>query len=347
MKHRRLIALLVAGLALAACGDEPSGTPETLTLISHDSFAFEGVEEVFAPFVERTGIDVQVIAVGDAGELVTQAVLTKDNPLADVLFGVDDTFLSRALENGIFRSYRATGIAAVDGSLLEPDDMATPISFGDVCINYDKQWFADSGGTVPTSLDDFRDPDVAGLLALMHPATSSPGLAFMLATIDRYGEDGWLDFWRDVHAGNPTVTSGWSDAYYSEFSRHGGDHPLVVSYASSPPAEVMFADEPSDTAPTGVITDGCYRQVEYAGILEGTDYPEAAGQLIDYMLSVEFQEQIPDNWFVYPTNRDAELSPIFAEHTVLPDNPTRFDTDYISSSRERWINEWISVMESR
>src|SRR5690606_16133028 len=150
-----------------------------------------------------------------------------------------------------------------------------------------------------------------------------------------------------VHAGRPVVTSGWSDAYYSEFSHHGGDHPLVVSYASSPPAEVMFADEPTDVAPTGVITDGCYRQIEYAGILEGTRYPEAAGQLVDYMLSVEFQEQIPDNWFVYPTNSNAGLSEAFAEHTVLPENPTRFDTDYISSNRERWINEWIAVMEQR
>jgi thiamine transport system substrate-binding protein len=119
----------------------------------------------------------------------------------------------------------------------------------------------------------------------------------------------------------------------------------VVSYASSPPAEVLFADPPTDVAPTAVITDGCYRQVEYAGILEGTEHPEEAGLLIDYMISVEFQDQVPESWFVFPVNPAATLSEVFATHAVLPDDPTRFDPQYIAENRDRWIDEWIEVME--
>ena len=117
----------------------------------------------------------------------------------------------------------------------------TPIDFGDVCINYDKSWFAEAGTAVPTELDQLRDPALAGVLTVEHPATSSPGLAFMLATIDEYGEDGWLEFWSDLKAGGVDVVPDWDTAYYSDFTPYGGDSPMVVSYASSPPAEVVFA----------------------------------------------------------------------------------------------------------
>ena len=178
-----------------------------------------------------------------------------------------------------------------------------------------------------------------------HPATSSPGLAFVLATIDEYGEEAWLEFWSDLEAGGVAVVPDWDTAYYSDFTPYGGDSPMVVSYASSPPAEVIFATEPIDEAPTGVVEAGCYRQVEYAGILAGTDYPEAAGQLIDFMLSVEFQESVPLTWFVFPVNETAELPPEFVEHTTIPADPARLDPATIAENRDRWIDEWLAVME--
>lgn len=343
MRRTRFAIVLVTVLVgLAACSEEPGSTPEKLTLIGHDSFASGVSEDTFAGFTSGTGIDVEVIAAGDAGRLVNQAVLTKDNPLADVLFGIDDTFLSRALDEGIFSPHEAGNIETVDPGMIVTDSLVTPIDFGDVCINYDKEAFA---GDLPVSLDDLRSPEMASMLAVQHPATSSPGLAFMLATIAEYGEAGWLDFWADLRDGGVTVSSDWDTVYYAEFTRYGGSRPLVVSYASSPPAEVIFAAEPTDTAPTGVIEAGCYRQVEYAGVLDGTEYPEAAGQLIDYMLSVEFQETIPLSWFVFPANQDAALPSEFVEHTEVPADPARLPATEIAENRERWINEWIEVME--
>lgn len=167
----------------------------------------------------------------------------------------------------------------------------------------------------------------------------------MLATIAEYGEPGWLEFWADLRDGGVKVSPDWNTVYYSDFTRYGGDSALVVSYASSPPAEVVFAEERPETAPTGVIEAGCYRQVEYAGVLEGTEYPEAAGQLIDHLLSVEFQESIPLTWFVFPANQEADLPPEFVEHTVIPDAPARLPANEIAENRERWIDEWIEVME--
>ncbi|MGD2059820.1 MAG: thiamine ABC transporter substrate-binding protein [Acidimicrobiia bacterium] len=346
--RRTLPTLLFIALALliAACGGtEQSGTPDTLRLITHDSFAGAVDEATFATFTETTGIEVEVIAAGDAGTLVNQAVLTVDNPLADVLFGVDDTFLSRALDEGVFRPHESSNIDKVDPTLRDPDDRVTPIDYGDVCFNYDKDWFADSSLPVPETLDAMTDPDIASLITVEHPATSSPGLAFMLASIDVLGEGGWLQWWETMRDAGINVVSDWDTAYYSEFTRYGGPTPIVMSYASSPPAEVIFATEPLDEAPTGVIEAGCYRQVEYAAVLKGTDYPESAGELIDYMLTVEFQETIPLKWFVFPANEDAALPPEFVEFTTIPGDPTRLTTDYIAENRDAWIDQWISVME--
>ena len=342
MRKFLTVAVLVA---VVACGAEEAETPDTLRLMAHDSFAGSVSEETFAGFTERTGIGVEMIAAGDAGSMVNQAALSKDNPLADVMFGVDDTFLSRAIDEEIFAAYQSALLVDVGDQFVPDTDLVTPIDYGDVCINYDKSWFAEEGTTVPTELDQLRDPALAGELTVEHPATSSPGLAFLLATIDEYGEDGWLEFWSDLKAGGVGVVPDWDTAYYSDFTPYGGDSPMVVSYASSPPAEVVFASEPIDEAPTGVVEAGCYRQVEYAGVLAGTDYPQAAGELIDYMLSVEFQETVPLTWFVFPVNEGAELPPEFVEHTTIPADPARLDPATIAENRDRWIDEWVGVME--
>jgi thiamine transport system substrate-binding protein len=345
MELRRTVAFMLMLAVAAACGGDEESTPETLRLMAHDSFAGSVDEETFAAFTESTGISVEMIAAGDAGSMVNQAALSKDNPLADVLFGVDDTFLSRALDEEIFVAHTSPILDSVDPSLVPDTDLVTPIDYGDVCLNYDKAWFADAGTEVPTDLDQLREPGLAEALTVEHPATSSPGLAFLLATIEEYGEEGWMAFWADLREGGVNVATDWDTAYYSDFTRYGGESPLVVSYASSPPAEVIFAIEPVDEAPTGVIEAGCYRQIEYAGVLAGTEYPEAAGELIDFMLSVRFQETVPLTWFVFPANNEAQLPAEFVDHTIIPDDPARLDPATIAENRDRWIDEWVAVME--
>ncbi len=342
---RKIVALIVLSLLAVACGDDGAESPATLTLMAHDSFAGSVDDSTFAGFTEVSGVEVEVIAAGDAGSMVNQAALSKDNPLADVLFGVDDTFLSRALEEGIFIEHESDLSDEVVDGLAADSNLVTPIDFGDVCLNYDKEWFQESGLTLPVDLDRLRDPAYASILTVEHPATSSPGLAFLLATIEIYGEDGWQQFWSDLSQGGVNVVPDWDTAYYNDFTRYGGESPIVVSYASSPPAEVVFAEAPITTAPTGVIEAGCYRQVEYAGVLAGTAYPEAAGDLIDFMLSVDFQETIPLTWFVFPANRDAQLPDVFLENTTVPETSARLAPEEIALNRDRWIDEWVAIME--
>ncbi|WP_420621165.1 thiamine ABC transporter substrate-binding protein [Candidatus Poriferisodalis sp.] len=318
--------------------DEPSIAGTTVTLISHDSFNLS--EGTLEEFTAQTGVTVELLEVGDAGTLVAQAILTKDAPLGDVLFGIDNTFLQRGLDAGIFARYKSPSLASVPDDLqLDPRHRVTPVDYGDVCVNYWK----DAVPRVPETLDDLTFPEFADQFVVQHPETSSPGLAFLLATIAAFG-DGWELYWEDLRANGVTVTAGWEDAYYGEFTAGGGDRSVVVSYASSPPAEVIYADPPTDVAPTGVITESCYRQIEFAGILTGTDNEAGARALIDFMLSETWQNDVPLNMFVYPVIEGATLPPEFVEHTAVPDDPLMLDAADIEANRDAWTERWVEIV---
>lgn len=356
-RNRLLAALLAAGVLVAACGDDDTAAPTSggdeapeqedvsITLLTHDSFNIS--EDVLATFTAETGITVEVLPSGDAGAMVNQAILTKGDPQGDVLFGIDNTFLSRALDEDLFLAYESPALAAVDESVqLDDEHRVTPIDTGDVCLNYDKAALTDAELDPPASLDDLIDPAYAGTLVVENPATSSPGLAFLLATVAEYGEDGWQDWWRQLAGNDVEVAAGWEEAYYGSFSGAAGsdgERPVVVSYASSPPAEVIFAEEPLEDAPTGVVTESCYRQIEFAGILSGTEHEEAAQQLIDFMLSPTFQEDIPLNMFVYPVT-DVELPDEFVLYGAEPQAPYLVDAEVVAENRDDWIEEWTEIV---
>ena len=375
---RTLAGLLAAGLVVTACSsDEEPDTPattsdaatsdpsdsvspsspdddgqaagslagQTVQLVTHDSFNIS--EEVLAAFTEQTGAEVELLPGGDAGQVVNQAVLSAGNPQGDVLFGIDNTLLSRGLDADVFEPYESVHLDAVDPSLiLDEEHRVTPIDRGDVCLNYDVAAFEASGTPVPETLADLTDPAYAGQLVVENPATSSPGLSFLLATVATFGDD-WPGYWEDLVANDVAVASGWEQAYYERFSGSAdspGDRPLVVSYASSPPAEVIFAEEELDRAPTGVIPSSCFQQIEFAGVLRGTDVPEAARALVDFMLSEEFQADIPLNMFVYPARTDVDPPAEFVEHSVVPADPISMSYDEIDANREDWVAQWTEIV---
>lgn len=334
-------------IALATSCASHDDHAQQITLVTHDSFAVS--DGVFEEFERQTGIAVRVLRSGDAVEMVNQAILTKGNPQADVLFGIDGNLVTRAFDERLFEPYRSPRLDRVDASLqIDPDARLTPIDIGDVCINADRRWFADHDLDIPTDLDDLAMPEYRGLLVVEDPATSTPGLSFMLATIARFGADGpsWQDYWGALRDNDVIVTSGWEQAYYERFSGGSGtgDRPLVVSYATSPAAEV---DDPSTSpqdAPTEAIADTCFRQIEFAGILAGTRHPEAARQLIDFMLSPTFQNDVPGQMFVEPVVDDATVPEQFIRLAARVDDPWTLPPDEIAANRETWVAEWSRTM---
>ncbi len=354
-KHARRAAaattavLTLALLATACGGSGGEGDSKTVTLVTHDSFAAS--KSVLKDFTKRTGYKVKVMRGGDAGATVNQAVLNKDNPQGDVLFGVDNTLLSRPLDGGVFQPYKAKGLAKVPARLQADRGRhrVTPVDTGDVCVNYDRKWFADKKLTPPRTLADLAKPRYKNLLVTENVANSSPGLAFLLAGVDEYGEKGWQGYWKKLRVNGVEVVDSWEQAYNDRFSgsRGGkgkGDKPLVVSYASSPPVEVLGAKPEPARAPTGIAKDTCFRQTEYAGLLKGAKNTKGGKALLDFLLSKRFQEDLPLKMFVSPAREDARLPKLFTKYGETIDSPATVAPKKIAKNREQWIKTWTSLV---
>jgi thiamine transport system substrate-binding protein len=367
---RKFITLLAGALLLAACGtpgaQRPTAPPITtpaantvpatptaparLVVMSHDSFSLS--QEVLEAFEAEAGVTVEFLQAGDTGSALNQAILSRDAPLADVFFGVDNTFLSRALTADIFVPYASPALAAIPAELqLDPEQRLLPADYGYVLINYDRAALAAAGLTPPASLEELTQPAWRGQLVVQNPATSSPGLAFLLATIAHFGEEGaynWRDFWRDLRANDVAVSQGWSEAYYTQFSGSSGDgpYPLVVSYSTSPAAEVFFSEGALAEPPTGnlVVPGGVFRQIEFVGILRGTQNEELARRFVDFVLQPQFQADIPLQMFVYPANPAAPLPEVFTRFAEVPAQPAVLSPEVIEQGRERWIAEWTEIV---
>ena len=351
-RSRLLASLLLPFLAFAGCGDDDDDGaaatgdgPVTVTLVTHDSFDVS--DEVLEQFSSDTGIEVEVLMAGDAGSMVNQAILTKDDPQGDVLFGIDNNLLSRAFDEELFLPYESPALDRVpEDVVLDDEHRVTPIDTGDVCLNYDVAGLRERGLEPPSSLEDLADPAYAGTLVVENPATSSPGLAFLLATVEEFGQEGWQDYWQRLVDNDVEVASGWEEAYYGSFSGSAGsegDRPIVVSYATSPPAEVVYAEEPVEEAPTAVVPESCYRQIEFAGVLRGTEHETEAQALVDFLLSDAFQSDIPLNMFVYPVV-DVELPEAFVEHGVRVDDAYLLPSETVADNRDAWVEEWSDLV---
>ena len=321
---------------------------DIVTVVTHDSFSLS--EEVLQAFETETGLTVEILFSGDTGQMVNQSILSKNNPLGDVMYGIDNTYLSRALDEELFVSYETSEADNIPEEFLVDNAYVTPVDFGDVCLNYDVTYFEENELDLPSTLSDLVDPAYQGLLVVQNPATSSPGLAFLLATIAEFGETGdytYLDYWKELVANDVLITDGWVDAYFGQFTAASetGRYPLVVSYASSPPFTV---DEETETASTASIVDDgmCFRQVEYVGILAGTDNEEGAQLFVDFMVSLDVQNDLPFQMFVFPVHPDAELPELFADHAAIPENPVSMDASLTDENREEWIMEWVEAVLS-
>ena len=348
----RLLAVVALIAIAGGCGsDSASDQPAAITLVAYDSFppADTSLNAALDAFTTSTGIEVKVVIAGDAGTMVTKARLTAGNPEGDVMWGVDNTLLSAAIDGEVFDQYESPELKAIatDLTALVPGHELTPVDFGDVCINYDIGWFTTNDLHPPESLDDLLKPEYKDLLVVENPSTSSPGLAFLMATIAHAGDDGWKDYWTSLRANGVKVVDGWTTAYQDEFSGAAGStgtRPLVVSYGSSPPAEVIFADPPRTDAPTAVVESTCFRQVEFAGVLRGTEHETEARKLLDFLISQTFQNELPLNLFVYPARVDATLPVEFTTFAAVPASTLTIDPADIAANRQQWQDEWTTIV---
>ncbi|WP_068114585.1 thiamine ABC transporter substrate-binding protein [Nocardioides dokdonensis] len=343
-----LLSLALSGCSLIGTGDDPvtasgsgqDGAPSgggKVVLVTHDSFFLP--KQLVKDFEEESGYDLQLRASGDAGALTSQLVLNTDSPIGDVAFGVDNTFGSRALDADVFAPVEIDAPDGVEAHRLPGDDEGalTPVDTGNVCVNVDTTWFDERDLDAPETLDDLTDPAYEGLFVTSGATTSSPGFAFLLATIAAYGDD-WTGYWEDLLANDTAVVKGWEDAYQVDFTQGGGkgDRPIVTSYDSSP----AFTVDGDGGTTTRALLDTCYEQVEYAGMLRGADNPAGAQAVVEWLLSPEVQQALPGSMYVYPVVEGTDLPAEWADLTERPDEPWAVDPDEIDENRDAWLREW-------
>lgn len=335
------------GAGPTATANQPASGQRVLKVMTHDAFA--ATDSVISAFEKENNVQVQFLKSGDAGAATNKAILSKDNPLADVFYGVDNTFLSRALQAGIFEPYNSPLLAKIPAQYkLDPTNQALPVDWGDVCLNYDVAYFKSKNIPPPQTLDDLLKPQYKSLLVVENPASSSPGLAFLLVTIGDYGENGYLNYWKGLVSNDVKVDDSWENAYNVDFSGSSGhgSRPIVLSYSSSPPFEVLDAAKPVSTPPTAaIVSDGtCFRQIEFVGILKGSKNTDLAKKWIDFMLSTTFQEDMPLQMYVFPVNPDAKLPDVFTKYMQIPNKTVIISPDQITAKRDQWIEAWTQTV---
>ncbi len=317
LKKKYLAAITAAliGISISGCATT-SDSPE-LTVAVHDSIVVS--DEQLAEFKKETGITVKLVKAGDAGAMTNKLILTKDQPIADMFYGIDNTFIGAAATAGILGDYKA-------------------VDFGDVCFNYDKNWFATHEQAAPETIDDLTKEEFRGLTVVENPATSSTGLAFLVATIGKYGESKWQSYWEALKANDVRIDSGWEEAYNVNFSGSAGkgNYPIVLSYSSSPAFE-------EDTVS---IDDGCFRQTEYAGLLTGGSQVEGAKKFIDFLLADEFQKTIPDTMYMYPVSTKVALPEAWATKAPASLNAVVVDSKLINANRSSWLKAWDAIFKN-
>ena len=342
-----LSAVTALGLTLTACSaigeqsEDRAAASDEVVLVTHDSFVLP--RKVVRQFEKESGYDLVVRAAGDGGTLTNKLVLTKDDPTGDVAFGVDNTFASRALDEGVFAPYDFDRPAGVDDYALPGDDdhALTPVDNGNVCVNVDDTWFADHDLAPPATLDDLTDSAYEDLFVLPGAATSSTGMAFLLATVAEYG-DAWPGYWEDLMANGALLTSGWSDAYEVDFTQGGGqgDRPIVLSYDSSP---AFTVPEGSETSTTSALLDTCFRQVEYAGVLRGAKNVAGAEALVRFLVGPQVQAALPESMYVFPVVAGTELPADWASYAEQPTEPYAVDPAEVAAKRDDWLREWSDI----
>ena len=314
---KKLFVFAITTLLLAGCTSIANQQePPIVRLATHDSFVIS--DDLIKSFEELSGQKLEIIRLGDTGSLTNQLVLTKNAPIADAVFGIDNTFLPVAQQNKI-----------LDAAPVE-------IDYSDVCFNYDIDYFQSNQITPPNTWEDLTDPSFKSLTVVTDPKLSSPGLAFLATTVSKFGLTAdFTKYWSDLASNDLLVAGSWEDAYFVNFTRYGGTRPIVLSYASSPAAEL---DE-SGTPKTKALLDGCFRQIEYASVISGAENKKGAEALVTFLTSKEFQDSVAENMYVYPSNQSASVPESWSMAALPAASNLGAELDF-QSDKETWLQKW-------
>ncbi len=307
------------------------GASQKLTVYTYSSFPVSLVDTIKNHFLKTYQTKVEFRSFSDTGPLFNELIQDKQAPQADLVIGLDNNYLNKAVEKDLFQPYKPKAAAKIRPELVfDPQYRMIPFDYGYVVFNYDRERL----GRVPKSHRDLLDPYYKGKIIIENPLTSSPGQVFLLTTIALYGETGYLDYWRQLKQNLLTITPGWDEAYgiYT-----AGEAPIVLSYGTSPVYHLLY--DKTERYQAMVLDEAAYAQIEGMSIVKGSVNLKGAQQLVEYLLSTEFQSLIPESQFMYPATIDAKLPASF-RIAAQAKRILNLPTDQVAAKLDRWLADW-------
>ncbi|NLR73871.1 MULTISPECIES: thiamine ABC transporter substrate-binding protein [Leeia] len=338
MLLRRLVVSAVAVLAASAL------QAAELRVLSHSSFSVN--KQKLAEFEQKNGVKVSIIKAGDAGEMLNKLILTKSAPIADVVYGIDNLLLAKAQSAGVLERYTAPTSANVRSFKL--GDALTPVDYGWVMLNVDKAYVAQHKLALPKTLEDLTQPAYKGMLVVENPATSSTGLAFLAATVNHFGEQKAWAFWEKLRDNDLKITQGWTEAYEKEFSRNGGKRPFVVSYQTSPAAELFYSEGKLKEPPTDnlYLPGSRFMQVEGVALVKGGKEAALGKAFIAFLQSEGVQQELPTSMWMFPVLQTVKLDDSY-RFAQAPQGSNKNEQPVVSQNAQQlqdWVARWTRIM---
>ncbi len=354
MRKILFVLSLLLTAPLAGCLDFSSeDEPPVVRILTYDITGFS--DEMLSTFTNQTGFEIELVKADDAGGILEQLLQTQDAPQVDLAIGLDNTYLQTALDAELLQEH-STDVSGLSSAALEPYNgpFAVPFDRGDVCLNYDESRVDGENLSVPTSLWDLTEPEWDGLAAFPSPLTSSPGRAFMTATVDYFENDDngttdAFDWWEAMAENGAIFTSGWTEAYEIHYSGgygewvegHIGDAAMTVSYCHSPGVEAYYSSNWTKSTSL-TLPRATFHQVEYAAVVAGASEIDGANAFLAYLLSEDVNRNMPENNLMQSVLVDATWPETdgYAHHTDTPELNAEITTQRIGQDMDGWLSSW-------
>ncbi|HAF69097.1 MAG TPA: hypothetical protein DCL16_08240, partial [Acidimicrobiaceae bacterium] len=322
---RIIIAALTATAALTASCATSDDRSQTIRLLTHKDF--ELPEAALQEFTKSTGIEVLVFLEEDPTSMVNLLERSKENPVADVVLGIDSLERRRVTEQKLVEPYRPIAIDRLDPSLILQDELLTPVSQLAACLNRSKSRYqlperrldqlptqAEAPLRAPTKISDLFDPQHAETAVIPDPLSSRLGVYFLVALERLHPEDvagvtPWPKLLDEMLRWGLEIAPSWEEAWFSRFQPSAGPEntdtrSLAWGSSGMPTVSVRFVPELPDEVDVAVIDSGCVKVVNYAGVIKDTPNRRDAGRLVDSFVEPLFQYSVPDRYGSRPARTD-------------------------------------------
>jgi iron(III) transport system substrate-binding protein len=333
--------VLVAAFALSACGGAgaagkaTSGEITVYTALEDDQIA------VYLPLFEAKYPDIKVNIVRDSTGIVTAKLLAeKDNPQADVVWGLAASSLLVADQQGMLEPYAPAGLEKIRPTFRDsanpPHWVGIDAWFSAVCVNTVE--LEAKGLPMPESWEDLIDPVYKGYIVMPNPNSSGTGYLTVSAILQLKGEE---EGWKYLDALHENI------AVYT----HSGSKPCKMAGAGETVIGISFdyraIKQKAEGQPVVAVfpTEGSGWDIEANALVKKANINPAAKTFLDWAISEEIMVKYAES---YPVTA-AETSVAIPEG--YPADPIaqliKNDFNWAAANRESVLTEWLARYDSK